>query len=222
MRTWKKFFPDYEIKRWDETNFDIDCCAYVKQAYKEKKYAFVSDYARIKILYENGGLYFDTDVEIVKTFDKILQNGDFVGCELNGSVNPGLGLGAKPGNILFKEFLELYEKLSFYNDDGSLNLKTIVQYTTELLTKYGLTGDDKIQDILDLTVYPKDFFNPTDMNNGKIIITENTVSIHHYSATWSTPRERIGGKIYYFISRVFGNNFAEAVRALVGRKNDKK
>ena len=137
MKSWKRFCPDYEIKRWDESNFDINCCDYVKEAYEKKKYAFVSDFARFKILYEEGGVYFDTDVEIVKPIEEILAKGGFLGRETDKTVNPGLGLAVEAHDPFIKELLDRYYHRHFVNEDGSLNLKTIVQYTTELLKENG-------------------------------------------------------------------------------------
>lgn len=187
IASWRNFFPDYEIKEWNEDNFDVNAIPYTRQAYEAKKYAFVSDYARFKILYENGGLYFDTDVEVIKPFDDILERGAFMGCELaapSWAANPGLGLGVAPGLGLYKELLEKYDSLFFINYDGSLNLTTIVTYTTDLLIKHGLKPINEIQTVAGITIYPKEYFNPFNDNTGKLEITSNTHSIHWYSKTW--------------------------------------
>ena len=133
IASWKKYLPDYEIKEWNEDNFDVNVVPYTREAYAAKKYAFVSDYARFKILYEEGGLYFDTDVEVIKPFDDIIARGAFMGCERDAGdrggacVNPGLGLGANPNFGLYKEILDLYATLHFSYPEGSLNLKTVVR-----------------------------------------------------------------------------------------------
>ena len=186
--SWRKFFPDYEIKEWNEDNFDVNEIPYTEQAYRVGKYAFVSDYARFKILYEHGGIYFDTDVEVIKSFDEILSEGAFMGCELNtpqySAVNPGLGLGAQPGLKLYSEILNKYSTLSFYNKDGTYNLTTIVKHTTDILILHGLTTTDEIQTIENIRIYPKEYFNPLNDNTGQLEITPNTHSIHWYSKTW--------------------------------------
>lgn len=188
IASWRKFFPDYEIIEWNEDNFDVNGIPYTAQAYAAKKYAFVSDYARFKILYEHGGLYFDTDVEVIKSFDDILARGAFMGCELaaaqNNAINPGLGLGVAPGLGLYTELLEKYSTLQFVREDGSLNLTTIVTYTTELLVNHGLKATNDIQTVADITIYPKEYFNPLNDNTGRLDITPNTHSIHWYSKTW--------------------------------------
>lgn len=198
--SWKKYFPDYEIKEWNEDNFDVDIIPYTKEAYKAKKFAFVSDYARFWILYNHGGIYFDTDVKVIKQFDDIVSRGAFMGreagaylkniCKYQGEglgVNPGLGLGVNPGHPIYKELLDLYDSLSFTNKDGSLNTKTIVSYTSEILVKHGL-GDDNnhLQNIEGIWIYPASVFCPMDHTRGcKLTITPQTVSIHLYDSSWT-------------------------------------
>ena len=217
LKSWKKFFPDYEIIEWNEQNFDLEnCCEYVKQAYKAKKWAFVSDYVRFKVLYEQGGVYFDTDVEVIKTFDDILEKGAFMGCEnptdTKMAVAPGLGFAVEKGNAIIKLLLEDYEKSSFYNEDGSLNLYTVVDRATDILKKYGLQNTKDIQVVEGITIYPNEYFCPINMETGKMEKTENTRSIHRYSASWESPKARMRGKIYFILVKIFGVKFAEKVR----------
>lgn len=198
IASWKKFLPDYEIKEWNESNFDVNSILYTKEAYEAKKYAFVSDYARFKILYEEGGLYFDTDVEIIAPLDDIIERGPFMGREQlpNGAasesaVAPGLGLGVNPGLGLYKELIDLYQPLHFIRKDGSQNLKTVVQYTSELLNKHGLKNNQEIQFVAGIYIYPSEYFSPKNMTSEKITITSNTRTIHHYMASWGTQRPKI-------------------------------
>ena len=220
IASWKKFLSDYEIKEWNENNFDIHCCRYVEEAYKTKKWAFVSDYARFRILYEHGGLYFDTDVEIIKPLDDILARGGFMGVERYADkplLNPGLGLAVAPGLGLYKELYTAYHSRKFINEDGSMNLKTVVLYTTECLAARGLTDSHEIQCIDGVYIYPKDYFNPCNMNTGKIEITQNTVSIHHFAASWVDRDSHIRWKIYQILYRFFGRKIANGVRSIFGR-----
>ncbi|MBQ7346633.1 MAG: glycosyl transferase [Clostridia bacterium] len=223
LKSWKKYFPDYEIIEWNESNFDFNCCQYVKEAYEAKKWAFVSDYARYKILYEQGGLYFDTDVEVIKSFDDILEKGAFMGCE-NPDVkkgiatNPGLGVAVAPGLGFYKEILDDYEKSSFYNADGTLNLYTIVQRTTDLLKKHGLQDTMEIQTVADITIYPAEYFCPINMSTGELKITPNTHSIHRYAASWVDNYSKFRGKVYRMIYRCFGKKVATIMKRLFGRK----
>ena len=147
--SWKRYFPNYEIKEWNESNFDINCIPYVQEAYKQEKWAFVSDYARFWILYTYGGLYFDTDVEVIAVFDDILETGNFMGTEINHgkiSVNPGLGLGCEAGLELYSEILAYYSTLHFIkNNDNTYS--TVVDHTTKFLKKYGYEGNGNIENI---------------------------------------------------------------------------
>ena len=218
IESWRKYLPDYEIKEWNEDNFDVNIIPYTQEAYQVGKYAFVSDYARFWILYKYGGLYFDTDVEVIKPMDDIIARGPFMGCEKDVSdtsvasvapglglgVNPGLGLGVNPGLGLYKEILEMYSKLSFVNKDGTYNQKTIVQYTTEILCEYGLKESNEIQECAGVWIYPKEYFCPLDQTL-TLHITSNTRSIHHYDSSWLSPQKRIIKKIKRFLGYSFSS-----------------
>lgn len=196
IESWKKFLPGYEVVCWDESSWDVRCCGYVSEAYDAKKWAFVSDYARLDILYRYGGLYFDTDVELIKPIEDILEHGPFMGFETDWSgetdcnVNPGLGLAANPGLGLFKSILESYENEHFVNSDGSFNQTTIVARTTRMLSTLGLQQRCGIQEVAGITIYPSEYFNPKDFATGVIKITENTRSIHHFSMSWLTEENK--------------------------------
>ena len=191
IASWRKFLPDFEIKEWNEDNFDVNIIPYTQQAYEAKKYAFVSDYARFWILYKYGGLYFDTDVEVIKPMDDIIERGPFMGIEVRAKegeypqVAPGLGLGVTPGHKLYQVLLEKYATLRFLNEDGSLNQKTIVKYNTEVLQEQGLLPSNDLQEVAGVWIYPADYFNPLDSLTGKLKLTDNTRSIHWYMNSWS-------------------------------------
>lgn len=198
IESWKKYCPGWEIIEWNESNFDCSLCEYAMEAYEAKKWAFVSDYARFKILYEYGGVYFDTDVEILRSLDEILESGPFMGIEKIGSVfqaNPGLGLGVAPGLGLYKEILEFYNTIHFKKTDGSYNLNTVVQYVTDILKSHGFAEEDKKQNIAGVTIYPSDYFDPMNCETGEIKITPNTVSIHHYAYSWADKQTQLKKKI---------------------------
>lgn len=188
MESWKKYCPDYEIKEWNESNYDIEKIPYVKQAYEKKKYAFVSDYARLDVIYNYGGIYLDTDVELVKSLDVFLDKVAFFGCELIGKVNTGIGFGAEPKNKLLKENMDLYLKHNFI-ENGIINTTTCVEYTTNVFKRYGLKEDLTVQQIEDGYVYPPEYFCPYNLETNKMNITKNTHAIHHYSATWKDGSE---------------------------------
>ena len=201
IESWKKYCPDYEIKRWDENNFDVNCCDYVCEAYEAKKWAFVSDYARFKILYENGGVYFDTDVELIKNIDDILEKGSFVGLECPSknskdklAAAPGLGIAATPGMGIYKEILNEYDNSHFVkNENGSY--KTVVTRFTDILLKYGNIDPNCISIIDEINVYPVEYFCPLNYFTGELKITKNTRAIHHYCASWVDKESKIIFKI---------------------------
>lgn len=193
--SWKKYFPDYEIKLWNESNFDVNIIQYTKEAYEAKRYAFVSDYARYWILYNYGGLYFDTDVKVLRPMDEILTRGGYMGFESSvGSealyVNAGLGMAVEAGNPFLKEMLDIYSQLHFINSDGSYNLKSIVKYTSEVLVTKGLVGTSEIQKICNIYIYPKEYFNPYNYNTKRFDITNKTYTIHYFAGSWITSKER--------------------------------
>lgn len=200
--SWKSFFPDYQIVRWDESNFEINQCAYVREAYEKKKWAFVSDYARIAILYQLGGLYFDTDVEIIRPMNDIVEH-PFMGFEVDpdtismnsGAVNLGLGFGVYPKMDILKEILESYENDRFVLDDNTLNYKTIVERVTQVLKMHGLACKNGIQNVDGVNIFPATYFNPVDSMTGEENITEQTRSIHHFTASWQSKMMREVGKI---------------------------
>lgn len=219
MESWKKFCPDYEIIEWNESNFDVHCCDYVKEAYQAKKWAFVSDYARFKILYENGGLYFDTDVELIKPLEDIVSRGAFMGRENNAelSVAPGLGLAASPGLALYKELLAFYHTQHFLEKDGSLNLKTVVDYTTQILMNHGLKQTNEIQQIAKINIYPQEYFCPMDYDTGAITITPNTHSIHHYTASWYGKAENYALALKRKYVKIFPRKIAVILATAVSK-----
>lgn len=212
IASWRKYLPDYEIVEWNEDNFDVNSIPYTAQAYEAKKYAFVSDYARFKILYEQGGLYFDTDVEVIKPMDDIIAKGPFMGFEIDsdgksytGAVAPGLGLGVESGHDIYKAIIEAYKNFQFRSSDGAINQTTVVTYTSNILESKGLTARKGIQQVDGIFLYPKEYFNPLDDNTGRLVITENTHSIHWYSKTWLDVSP-LRLKISRLVHRMFGTD----------------
>lgn len=187
VESWRRFFPNYEIREWNEDNFDVNIIPYTADAYKAEKYAFVSDYARFWVLYRYGGVYFDTDVEVIRPIEDVLEKGPFMGFEVNGkrvAVNPGLGLAAEAEMALYKTILDQYERMSFYQPDGTLDPFTMIPMVTGLLTENGLNGDGSIERVAGVTVYPPDWFNPFDDLTGRLRKTENTRTIHWFAKSW--------------------------------------
>lgn len=221
IKSWRRYLPDYEIKEWNEDNFDVSIIPYTREAYEAKKYAFVSDYARFWILYHYGGVYFDTDVEVIKPMDKLIQAGAFMGCEngyieptatdeateLSLDVAPGLGLGAEPGMEIYAKLLDAYSQTHFINEDNTINLKTVVAYTTEVLKEYGLKYVDGIQKCGGITIYPKEYFCPKNYITFETNITDKTYTIHHYDGSWLPPYD----KFKRCIRQIFGKRLINLV-----------
>lgn len=190
IESWKKYCPDYEIKRWDESNYDVGKNPYMKQAYEHKKWGFVPDYARLDLLYRYGGIYLDTDVELVRSLDELLYQEAFCGVEKWGSVNMGGCSGAVAGHPMIKKLLEARESVSFIREDGSLNPETCGVYETKPLIEEGMRVDNRVQTIGGMTVYSSDYFSPYDYMSGEAVMTENTFSIHHFNGGWLDERAK--------------------------------
>jgi len=181
IESWKENLPDYKIIEWNETNFDVNSTLWTKQAYEKKMYAFVSDYVRLKVLVEYGGIYLDTDVEVVKSFNDILELDAFGGFETDKTITTGV-IGSRKENPILKEFLSEYNKC-FIADDGTLNNDSNVLQFTQILLKHGLLLNNQYQIIEGFHVFPKTFFCPLDVWHYKDI-TENTYAIHYFEGSW--------------------------------------
>lgn len=222
IASWRKFFPDYEIRQWDESNFDVNVCDYAREACEKRSWAFLSDYARFWIIYNYGGLYFDTDVEVIRPMDDIIERGPFMGLEMELdfslaadwdaedagkflSVAPGLGLAANPGLGLYREILDDYEHSHFAGDYGASNITTVVKRVSSIILRHKIEIADKNSLCVEgIYIYKKDFFSPKSFQTGETQITENTRSIHHYAASWITWPVKCMGRIDRFFARYGG------------------
>lgn len=210
MDSWKKFCPGFEIIEWNERNFDISSNSFCYEAYTAKKWAFVSDYARLKIIYENGGIYLDTDVELIKPLEPLMRDAKaWIGFQNKEQVNTGLGFAAEQHNNCIGEMLKLYNNRHFRKANGDFDLLPCPVINTVALKKFGLnTGKSNcnyIQHLKDIDVYPICTFNPMNSNTKKLKITESTYSIHHYSASWINPKR----KKIQLIKRIIPNMLLE-------------
>lgn len=200
IASWKKYMPDYEIIEWNEDNFDVNTIAYIKICYEKKNYAFLTDYLRLLIINEYGGLYFDTDVEAVRSFDNLLNCGAFFGFETNKYVNTGEGFGAEAGHLVVRQMLKEYEPFL----DGLHGTIGCPHLNTEALLKFGLKQNGQLQNLGDATVYPAEYFNPYDDATGILKKTENTYSIHWYGKSWMDKkivlRSKLSKPIHRFLN----------------------
>ena len=205
IKSWKKMCPDYEIIQWNESNFDVNCCKFVEQAYKATAWAFVSDYARLKIIYDNGGIYLDTDVEVLKRLDFLLENDFFIGTQQLESVYAtGLGFGAIKNSYVVKKMLDEYENIVFESEKRE-NI-ACPYLNTRALKKIGFYRTDIIQKIDNSVVYPPKYFDPLAPGNSNNLLCEDTISIHHYTASWTSKTNKLKRKIINFIGQDKINN----------------
>lgn len=218
IETWKKFFTDYEIQLWNEENFDYCVCPFAKQAYEHKKYAFVSDYARAKILYEYGGLYLDTDVKILKSFQDLLENSDsVVGFERKAFIGTAV-IYCQPQNPCIKELLEYYETNDFVQSDGSFDNIANVSILTDIMRRKGLVLGGKRQFVEGFDVCNREFFYPKKLSETEFRVTDETVAIHMCSNSWLSERERKRGnnKIWIKVIRPIFRSLRRAGIKLFG------
>lgn len=199
--SWKRFCPDFEIKEWNETNFDIKSNKFIAQAYNNKAWAFVSDYARLDIIYKYGGIYLDTDVEIIRNIDDLLKNHAFIGLQRKNLLcASGLGIGAEAGNPVIKKMRDMYLNLSFNPD--KLMAISAPQLNDSVIRKLGYVNNTaapvKLQAI---TVYPPTFFDPLSPGYEDDLMSKSTYTIHHYNASWLGYRTRIQRRFVQIIGQ---------------------
>lgn len=225
--SWKRYLPDYKIIRWDESNYDVTKNSYMEQAYNEKKWAFVSDYCRLDVVYQHGGIYLDTDVEVVKSFNTLLCLPMFCGfesrdweilkywrIEMEESVSFGLGFGAVAHHPILEEILNLYANLQFYNNDGSLNLISCPYYQTLVLKKHGMKQNGECQVIDDCHIFSAEYFSPqSNVTDKMLFLTDKTYSIHHFSSTWNGNAKK--NKIRNYLYRYFPFFIADKISSLI-------
>ena len=206
--------PDYSIKEWNETNFDINMNKYIKNAYDKKKWAFVSDYARLWIIYNYGGIYLDTDVELIKSFDKEIYNYNGFFCMEKTMVNTGLGFYAKKGDKVIKELLDLYENLSFSD-------KTTCVLLNDGIFSQHFTGLHNIVEkkcINNYIIYSNEYFCPMDYDTRKLNITDNTIGIHWFGGSWFSTNKRIKEKIKMYLNRILGKERYNRIKNRIKKK----
>lgn len=180
MQSWKRYCPDYEIIEWNENNYNVYKNRFTKEVYDYGHYSALSSYARFNIIYQYGGIYLDTDVEIIRNIDKLLHHEAFMGFEVSNYINSGHGFGGKSGNNLFKENVDIYDRMSFFDEKGIFKYKQAPVITTEMLLQHGLKLNGDMQKVENIIIYPSDYFDPAMQ-----IPVENTFSVHRYSSLWS-------------------------------------
>lgn len=216
IESWRTYFPDWEIKEWNESNFDVACNLYVQQAYTAKKWAFVADYCRFWALEKYGGIYFDTDVEVIRSFEKLLENEAFSGFETEEFIAPGLVLYAREvDNPIIKATREFYDQAKFLDENGQRIKLNVCGIFTRILKQYGFIPNGQFQTCGGMVLYPQDYFCPFDDATGLLHKTENTYSIHWYDKTWMSKGRIFRNRCTRILHRIFGKDVRQKVeRAL--------
>ena len=232
LKSWKKHCPDYEILEWNEDNFDVSTAPlYVRQAYEQKRWAFVSDYVRLRALTEMGGVYMDTDVEVIKPLDPYLKHEAFAGYENETSVQTGL-LACEKGFSLFRDFLAYYDTAVFIREDGTPDTTTNVFVLTEICRKHGFVPNGKYQQVQGLSIYPKEVFCPVEFDTMKLKKNRRTVTIHWFSGSWHTEaeleamhqeklqqkKEKMSNIRYAIGTKVFGEHGYDKLKSVLKRR----
>lgn len=214
IESWIKNCPDYEIIEWNESNFDFDLYPYAKEAALAKKWAFVTDVVRLYALYNYGGIYMDSDVEVLQPLDKILKYKAVSGFQDNNHVPTGM-MASEKGHAFIKELLDEYNDLHFIKQDGSYDVTTNCVRITNACLKHGLKLNNELQEIEGFTFFPLDYFCAKDAITGKVTITKNTLTIHHFAGSWTTASNQRNTKIHRWVIRVFGERIGTSVYSAI-------
>lgn len=218
IESWKHFFAGWEIREWNENNFDINHNIYVKEAYQARKWAFVSDYVRFWALEKYGGLYFDTDVEAIRPFGELLEDEAFAGFETEKDVAPGLVLYSRePGHPLIVQTREWYDQAKFLDENGERIRINVCGVFTDILFRYGFVPNGQKQICCGMILYPKEYFCPFDDATGLLHKTENTYSIHWYDKSWMSKRRVLRNKCTRILHRIFGTNIRQKLLRIFGK-----
>lgn len=204
IESWKKFLPEYELKLWNEENFDLNCNQYVKEAYENRKFAFVSDYVRLYALYTEGGVYMDTDVEVLRSFDTFLHSNAIFGFESNGPVQSCM-IASEKGGRCVKDLMEEYNVRRFVKEDMTFDLTPNTVPISDYMIKKGAALNDSYQEIEGIaTIYPSEYFSPVNQNTGEICTTENSYCIHHFAGSWMPTNMKFASRMKKALSRIIG------------------
>lgn len=204
IASWKKYLPEYEIIEWNETNFPINDYIFAKQALDNRKFAFISDVSRLHALKEMGGIYMDTDVEVLKNMDDLLHLTAFSGFENDDSVPTGIMASEKDGKWV-TELLAYYDNNPFINEDGTLKIVTNTSIITEMMKEKGFVMNNTFQEIKNyVAFYPKDYFCPKSYKTGNTDLTENTYCIHHFAKSWVPMKYKWRNILKMKMMNIFG------------------
>lgn len=211
IRSWQKFCPDWELVQWNESNFDLDENPYVRYCFDNKKWAFLSDYVRLAVIYRYGGVYFDTDVELLKPLGDLMEQEAFYSFETESIVNTGQGFGAVAGHPTVEAMVRQYLALQ-PDEEGHFPLAACPALNTAALKEFGLRCDGSRQTVAGAVILPVEYMNPYDEPTGRLNKTENTLSIHWYSKSWISPGAKLRSKLTRPFHRLFGKDCFERIK----------
>ena len=217
LASWEKYAPGFEIRRCDESVFDVNCCEWTRKAYAAKKYAFVADYARFRMLNDFGGVYMDLGSELLKDITvRVETDSPFSAIEeLSCTVNTGLIAAVPPRNPVVASVLARYESMNFSDEAEFLYANTVNEMLTSELEKYGFVREDKYQKVSGWTLLPSCYFNPV-YGFGGYHIKKNTYSVHRYSGSWVEPEFRVKKRIVDGLSPFLGRRLAQVIGRVIG------
>lgn len=220
MKSWSKHLPDYTIMEWNEEKFDLSSSRYVREAYDARKFAFVSDYVRLYALNQHGGIYLDTDVEVLKSLNPLLRHDAFSGFEDERFLQSGT-MGATPGHPWIASLLKDYESRSFVRPDGTYDLTTNTAVISRLCEGEGLQLNGKEQKLANgVTFYPRTYFSPYDYVNGGNYITSDSYTIHHFAQSWLPAHVRLKSNVKRLASKVVGPRIISGMRNLLASRSE--
>lgn len=218
IESWKKWCPDYEIVEWNEDNFDITSNQYVKEAYEAGKFAFVSDYVRLYVMYTVGGIYMDTDVMVLKNLDEYLNHEAVSGFESKTKIQTGI-MASEKGQPVVGTLLKYYDNATFRNSDGSLNLVTNVETITNMMTQNGFVPNGKFQMVDGFAIYPQNVFSPDHKRLSDEKYIKNTATIHYFAGSWkSEAMRKRESSLWWKIISIPGMQISKILKALLGDK----
>lgn len=226
ISSWKKYCPDYEIKEWNESNYNVRKNKFISDAYDNKKWAFVSDYARLDIIYNNGGIYLDTDVELIKSLDELLNYDLFIGFEPSYEIDgnnslgfgaTGLGFGAIAHNKIIKDNLDAYKNIRFPKKTNALSEISCPKFTSKILVNYGFKMKDELQVINKCVLLSSEYLCPLNYDTKKLTITNKTISIHWYGASWISSKDKLLVRIKIYIKKIIGNENYNKIKNVMKR-----
>lgn len=223
LESWKTFLPDYEVILWNTNRFDLESSLWVKQAFENKKYAFAADYIRFYALYHFGGIYLDSDVEVIKSFDDLLDLPYFVGAEKAGTPEAAI-MGAEKGCDWIKQCLDYYENRSFIKEDGSLDIKKLPEIMNEEILKLkplrvlSLDESKQIRTLdfsKEVLIFNDVYFSPKVFDSREVELTPYTYAIHHYQNSWFSPKAKAYYRFRTILIRIFGYSFIRKAECIL-------